>query len=377
MKSLLLLLFFFALRHDGLSQKNNYYTLDVRSFEASEKISLPFSAIKVLDARFDKSNIGCISTIHISKQYEYLNTDKLSKLPVQFPDSLQQYLPRLANKIITLDENSKDTLVFLIKQFRLVDPLFNTVRYELDPKVLLKFSASFFNLRNAQLRKISEVNKLFQAMLPTDEIYRDEVRAKNRLNAFMEIWQGIFFNKQWQAAGDEIPLAVVEDAIKKRYRLPLFTDTVLKVGLYRSFTEFKNNRPFFTNILIKMRSGQLADVIDSLGQPIDKKIIWGVCDGQKQYIIFKNEFCELLRIDNSFRFLSYFWFSDFSSETKSISAPQSNRLPTTPFRLPFRKSFQTDKTLQFFYLNMDEEEIYLEEIFGSSGLKTMQKDVLK
>ena len=171
--------------------------------------------------------------------------------------------------------------------------------------------------------------------------------------------------KNWQSTGTAFAQAAVNQGLQKRFQLPLFTDGILRTGVYKTFKEFKNNSPSLTDIKIDWGKGVPDEIRDAYGNKIDMSNYWGVFAGNTPFIFFREKFYALLPSDRSFRFLSYTQTKDLyqepgTAQTSYNSSGTSNR-----------------KSRQFFYLNMDEEEIYLEEIFGKSRLKEIQKDLLK
>jgi len=85
--------FFICLSCAGQSVRK--FTITLRPDDATEKPVLPFTAVKVLDARFDQSNVGCIALdarFHSITQYKELAV---------FPDSLKHYLPELLGQILS------------------------------------------------------------------------------------------------------------------------------------------------------------------------------------------------------------------------------------------------------------------------------------
>src|SRR5439155_18741059 len=115
---------------------------------------IPFSAIKVIDARFDQSNIGCFTT-EFTKAFK-----KQKKLEVVFPDSLKTYLPLAIEKIAVLDKSKNDTLVLLIKRFRLADRFRDEIANAYKPELFLNISLSFYHLKDNGYYKIFAVEDL-------------------------------------------------------------------------------------------------------------------------------------------------------------------------------------------------------------------------
>ncbi len=370
MKQLLCILFFCLLLFVFTqAQKIRTTTLDLTNVEADSKTSIPFCAVQVMDVRFDRSNVGSINQVTKAKasRVKYVQTT------ASFPDSLHRYLPQLVQKLVAFEKSSNDTLVLLVKQFRISDRIFNSINLQFEPELLLRLSLSAFCRRGDQFTKLFSVDELISKRLPSERIPKEEVMSEYRKETLLAMLQKVLKNKNWQNNGTAFNLPVVQQGIQKRFRLPLFTDSTLHLGVYRNFQEFKQNAPSLINVRLGMKKEEVVSITDSAGKPLDFKNYWGVCSGKKQYIFFRNELCKLIPSDKSFYFLSYTQRSDLAGLPGfGDYAPQTGLLGAALIKAADDKMFR-----RFFYLNMDDETVYLEEIFGKSTLKQMEKDLLK
>lgn len=349
------------------AQKSDTILLDPLGFEPEEKLALPFAAVEVIDARFDRGNIGGMHQKIKTNRFTY------ARVPAVLPDSFHLFLPKLIGDIVSYTPASKDTLVILFKQFRIVEHLLNGVNQKYEPQLLVKISASFFHQKNDSLFKIFSFDDLISTKWPIDRKLKKDVVTEYRNEAFMKSLQVLFERKNWQSGGPGFARSSVEEGLRKRFQLPLFTDGALRAGVYKTFKEFKNNSPSIQDVKIRMNKAAPVDAVDASGKPVDIKNCWGLCTENKRFILFRGRFYELLPSDRSFRFLSYSQTNDlFGQPGFGDYAPQTGLLPALLI-----KATDNDVSKQYFYLNMDEEEIYLEEIFGKSGLKAIQKDLLK
>lgn len=367
MKPLFLLLFF----HYALivtAQKNNEaIVVNIVSGDDNSKINVPFAAVKVIDVRFDKSNIGCAGrTVSLGKsQYK--------KMPAVFPDSFHHYLPLVLSNFLAWDKSSNDTLVLLVKQFRLTDYFVNGMNQRYEPATLLKLSVSFYRLRNNELFKLFSVADLLSKKWSPDTKPDRDVVEESRAFSLLTLLRTLFENRNWQSASAGFAVANVEQGIRQRFALPVLNDTVLRRGIYKSFQEFKANRPSLIAVNFVGKQEQPDAITDSFGKNIDLKNWWGACDGKKRYIFFRGSINELEISDKSFKFLSYMKNGDLAGAPGfGDYAPQTGIVPAL-----LVKAKDNSTTRSYFYLNMDEENVYLEEVFGKSGLKEMQKDLLK
>ncbi|MDX2046808.1 MAG: hypothetical protein SFU87_08475 [Chitinophagaceae bacterium] len=73
-------------------------------------------------------------------------------------------------------------------------------------------------------------------------------------------------------------------------QFPINTDTSLKKGIYKTFTEFRQNNPSITNYIFKNKKkiDELYEITNSDTILIRK--IWGLCDGKNIYVKSGNQF---------------------------------------------------------------------------------------
>ncbi|RYF81050.1 MAG: hypothetical protein EON98_12835 [Chitinophagaceae bacterium] len=364
----LLLFFFFCWSASCFAQSSKEpVILNFDDYAIDDQITVPFKTIKVIDARFDKSNVGSIS------ETLRLNGIKLERTPANFPESLASYLPKLFTKILAFDDHNNDTLILLVKQFRLSDYNSLMMSASSDPRLLLKISASFYRLRNEEMTKLFSVDNLFSKKLSSENVMMQGQMNHFRARALLSVLQSILYQKNWQTTGSSFHSSTVEEGIQKRFQLPLFTETDQKIGVYVNFQELKLNRPSVTNVRFITRNNLVVRIEDSTGKELELTRFWGAYDGKRRFIFFRKDLCELTPVDKSFRFISRWQTSDLTGDASYGNYASHYGLVGGALM----KSAKNTSWNQFFYLNMDEEEIYLEEVFGKSSLKNMQKDLLK
>lgn len=201
----------------------------------------------------------------------------------------------------------------------------------------------------------------------------NERMVEFRTDGLFTLLQTLFTKKNWLPNGISFPSSALEDGLRKRFQLPVYTDTVLRAGVYLNFREFKENKPSIQNVQIQAGGNLTTKVWDSSGKMLDLKKIWGVCDGGKRYIVFRDDLCELVPSDKSFRFFSYTQAKDLSGQAGYGDYATQNGL----LGAAIIKAMDNPINREYFYLNMDEEEVHLEELFGKSRLKSLQKEILK
>ncbi len=348
-------------------QSDEKFIIDMKTKEAETKISLPFHVIKILDSRYDQSNIGSIV-----KKLSFNGITK-GKAEAVFPDSLKVYLPVVLSRIVQLKDSSSDTLAILVKRFRLVDYVVRTGPDEYEPQLLLNIAASFYVLNNNLYRKIFSIENIFDQPFDKSKYINKKNIADLRIEALIQLLSGVLSKKKWQASAASFSHLEVEDGLRQRFDLPVLTDNISPVGLYKNFSEFKNNKPSVTGVKLIYKQRHLVDVKDSNNKKIDLLKYWGLGDGQKKYIIFRSNLYELHKRDRSFRFQSYRKKEDGKGSPGYVEyATEYGLLPSA-----FLKAEQEVHIPEYFYLNMDTGEVHLEEIFGKSSFGAFHKETLK
>lgn len=332
------------------------FTISLDKIESSEKTIVPFSAIKVVDARFDKSNIGCVV-----KDFSFKGMTK-NKAIAAFSDSLQTYLPSVFEKMLTLNKGSADTVVMLVKQFRIADHLFNSLDTYHTPETILTFSISFYKKANDHLSKILSLEDSWSKQWNATEDDGIKETTTHRNETIVALLSKIFQNKNWSATQTSFSWTDMENGLQKRFQLPVYANSRLNVGLYKTFEEFKNNNPSFTYINLGMKEGELVQVLDENNAPIDLKNYWGACDGANRYIVFRGVLNRLGPIDKSFRFSSY----RMETKDRHMLATSATRFLVFGINSVNTKPGMRVKQ-EYFYVNMDNGRIYLEELIGTDN----------
>ncbi len=351
------------------SQPLSTTNLNMSDVEIIPAATIPFSAVQVMDVRFDRSNVGCISDIRKANASRVKHVQTIAS----FPDSLHFYLPLLLQRMTPLQQESRDTLVLLVKQFRITDRIYNGINRQLEPEILLRLSFSAYSRRENQLKRIFSVDDLLLEKIPDDRILKPELINSFRKELLVLMLQKVLTGRSWQSNGAGFSVAAVQDGIQKRFQLPLFTDGALRAGVYKTFQEFKRNAPSMVNVQFEMKKDRVVGANDLDGNKIDLSNCWGVCNGKSLYVVFRNELHQLMASDKGFCFRSYITRSELAGRPNfGDYAPQTGLLGAA-----LLKSGENREIEHWFFLNMDEESLYLEDVFGKSSLKQMEKELLK
>ncbi len=136
----------------------------------------------------------------------------------------------------------------------------------------------------------------------------------------------------------------------------VLTDTILHRGVYRSYNDFKNNRPAYSDF--ETGKNGLADMLyvkDSTGLQYPVNKIWGYCTGEAIFIRSAANFFPLARQQNSFYCIGIKSLSreihitpgDFFAAGMGVGNNQNNNM-----RIQYGKDYMA------FQLDMETGELY-------------------
>jgi hypothetical protein len=110
-------------------------------------------------------------------------------------------------------------------------------------------------------------------------------------------------------------------AYQKRFSYPAFVCPCPKKGLYTSLEEFKNNKPFAENFVIKPHKKEPPSLytVDEKGNETITRNVWGVSDGKNMYIMQKGMLFKLYRNDNAFYWMGVKYLDTRMYETAAAA----------------------------------------------------------
>jgi hypothetical protein len=309
-------------------------TLRMIPAKSENKIAIPFSDIEVIDARYDRSHIG---------GFFYLQPEQIAvaKMEVAFPDSLNDYLPKILERLVKLDDGSNDKLVVLIKQFRFADQFGK--KPPRGPFVILNASILFYKNSGDSLYRLSSFEGLLNADLRT--VSKSKEPDVARIDGLAFILQKIIANRNWEKTGVGVSFREIDKAMQQRFNLPVF-NSELKAGCYAGFSEFINNNPSIVNLQPVYEKKKLVGFKDQSGKKIDPASCWGGSDGTSSFISFRNAYCLLIPSDHSFK------FKYESSREEMIAEPIYIGL----------KGAQYHVVTTLFHLNMDDGTVFSDDL---------------
>lgn len=264
---------------------------------------LPFSAIEVRDARPDTTKLGFYRSTKDGRHYKY-----------RFANSANQHIEAFLNEHFrnSFDVNSPEHLVIYVKKLWLS---------EFDSSELNTHNT---HVRNAWLYLTSEM--YLQSYNSYQPVYRYDsvVYARKKNNYTSGSFIGTTLLESLERLNN-IDFAQIHhrkklsqpqvDSFYSRYANSAAIKPVK--GVYLSFSDFKNNRPAYTDFEVRFES--LADIVyvrDADGQLYPKKNIWGISDGEKVFIRMAANYFPLYSQEKTWEF-----YGSAATDTKGLRMP--------------------------------------------------------
>lgn len=318
--------------------------------------SLPFSAVKIMDYRFDTSKIG------FAKSKAVFTSSSYSFKKIAVKNGLQSAVESFYNAYYK-NRFSKDStqLLIVIKRFW-ADPLPNLQVQQQATKIYRESSQDlyiqfeFFFNRGGWYLPLKRVDTVFQV---TSELNLELYSFKEKQYGLYEYaLTKVFESPNYLLYADRIENSknrrTLEEVIRfnnKRFSYPILIDTVLKKGVYLNFSEFRNNQPAITEFKIteKRKIGKL--LFNNNGNDRTQIInFWGYCDGTNIYSGGLQY--PLYRAGNTFEF-----FNDgignymYTNDIKSQNTANGDYRVSTPYTA-------SEKILEPFQIDMETGKIY-------------------
>lgn len=360
--------FIILFHFQSFSQKEEKFILKLDDDFLEEKQMLPFSTIQVIDARFEQGNVGCVVE---DVSFKGLTENKML---ATFSEQLKTYLPKVLNTLFLLQKDKNDTLVIVVKQFRIADYFSNSSEKQFEPASVISFSCSFYKGENNRLIKISSSQGVLSQKWEMTETNAKQITAVKRKKAIQSLLVKLFQNRNWTPTETSFALSEVQEGIKKRFQVPIWHDSVLSAGVYKSYKDFLNNSPSLSDFKIGRYLNEIKEVRDANSNLLDFDSFWGLCDGKNVYINFLGHLFQLYPVGNSYCIV-------YSRTDKQKIIPIGEGLsvhylnnPGKGFTSPTRliNSFKKNVRPELLYLNMDNGTVHVEELIGENDIRKLK-----
>ena len=257
---------------------------------------LSFSGIKVLDKRYDTSAIGYIRTAN--PHYEAYRLITKSKL--------QYDADTFLNQLYKEGFRANDSLLIIVVRKFLVYK-----KYTLANPKLLKGTIVQHYLFNLSIDCFSLAENVYTPLVKKDTIIiMNDGTIESEKGALISESIGNLINSLSldsvvrQVSGrKKFTFVELNEYYDQNLRQPILNDTFLRKGVYRTFEEFKQNRPYYEAFEVtKVKSETILYLTDDKGS-VPTTSEWGYCDGKNIYIKTGKHLFKLSRQAGSYVFM--------------------------------------------------------------------------
>ena len=261
------------------------------------KDSISFSAIRIIDSRYDTTGIGF-----------YLDGYLALKDSSQ-PLALQHIIDKYYQSLYT---PGKDTLIIRLEKLNIQDAVIRDTAFIYTAGSV---SCRQYIGRNNSYKYYSAVDTMLNEKYGYETTYKAHKNGKHYNNEFWDYYllrlleatikvpataQDSLLNdtKKYFPAEE-----IKQEGLQKRNK-PILAADSLKAGFYRNFSEFVNNAPTF----LYENNENLKKLLEVMHYRVGKNIsnetpdtsYWGYCDGKNLYIRYQYDFYQLERKDCGF-----------------------------------------------------------------------------
>lgn len=259
--------------------------------------SIPFSAIRIIDSRYDTTSIG----FHFDS---YLALRDSSSQPVALQHVIDKYYHSLYIP-------GKDTLVIQLNKLSIQDAVIRDTGFILTAGYI---SCKEYIGNNNKYKYYGTVDTVMKEGFSYKTTYSAH---KNGKHMNFEFWDYYLLrlceamikddDEKKDLINDSAEYFTVEQitqmGLEKRNK-PILTSAKLNSGFYNNFSEFVNNSPGFTydsaNALPKLLDIMHYRTGKHISNEMPDTSYWGYCDGKNLYVRYLYNFYQLERRDANF-----------------------------------------------------------------------------
>lgn len=322
---------------------------ELRPGPSEWKEKLPFSAIWVLDRRFDTTKVGYARRGGKDRKLvlpgglaTYFNQQFAQSLESCFDSASGEELVIVVKELWMQDADLKDKGKGRVSRSSDYTPYYSECRAVLELYVrkadwltpLLRMDSTF-DFQNRLSRKANSV-----LWVP----FETSLAIATRLDLAAK-----------RAGGRKLRVAEVEQYYAERVQLPIFRAATLQKGIYRTFKDFAQNRIQPCEYTIEKEKGIHHVYMVKGGAKELVTDFWGLCDGNKFYIKAGFHIYELVRQGNAFDFAG--GLSAFTNRRMMTVVGQSENDRMFSSRLPDVDWF-TPSDKRAHQINMETGDVY-------------------
>ena len=260
------------------------------------KDSLPFSGIRILDSRYDTTNLG----FHLDS---YLVLKDVSLLA-----GLQHTMDKYYR---SLYQAGRDTLIIQLENLDIQDGVIRDSAFAITIGYV---KARIYKGRDSSYIFLGWADTLIQEKYNTEITYKAHKSGKHFNTEFwdyylLRLYEAVI--RKASAINDSLTLSRPSFTIEEIERAgldkrdkPILKEDSLRPGFYRDFSEFVNNHPTFEFVNNEALKNTLEVMHYRVGKEISNEepdtTYWGYCDGKKIFVRYRYDFFQLERKDAGF-----------------------------------------------------------------------------
>lgn len=339
---------FSQIKTDSLNAKAIKIKLqkDTTSFAFNSNLNM----IKVLDARDDSSGVGYfVSFLGVVKQYVFA-TSLENELKIWYSNYL----------MVNEQNNTGSTLFVNIKKLRLSNEV-SPIIYE-DGHV----GQPNEGWEKGVIVKIEyylQKDSFFTPLYRFDSIITLKQRLRNNADDYVSTALKLSLSKLFTLNLNEALLSkkkiTLNDILRvnrQTHDLPIYTSSINKKGVYKTFAEFKMNNPSIE--IFEFRKGKMGDIlyVKENGTEYPTRSVWGYCDGNNLYINSGDKYSKLVRSGYTFYFEGIKAISRTSSSSNYNYPTYDPNFGIQPGRTASQTKFT--KEIRYYQVDMETGKVY-------------------
>ena len=340
---------FSQIQTDSINSKSIKIRLQDDTTNAAFSINL--SRLTILDARDDTSDLGYfVSTIGGVKKYVFKSG---------FTEELTEWYSRY---LMANEQNKTNTSLFVnIKKLRLSNQITPQLRH--DGQTGQPHDGWEKGII-AKIEYFIEKDSFYIPLYRFDSIIILQENLRRNADEYVSTALKASLVKLFTINLDHALLSknkiLFKDIIRSNtqaHNFPVYTSSLSKKGVYKTFNEFKMNEPSLTDF--EFRKGKMGDIlyVKEDGNEYPARKVWGFCDGENFFINSGDKYSKLVRSGYSFYFEGIKAITRKSSSS-NINLPIYDPITGGYFSSNSPQETKFKKEIRYYQVDMETGEVY-------------------
>lgn len=259
-----------------------------------------FKSIRVEDVRFDTTHIGLYSI------WNNVISNSIKNYKINLKGGLTNSFSAYLNSFFKPEPGSNDMeLVCFIKNLSITRRDTLVEDESLRKKYgQLDFEAEVFLKSGTNYYAAIKIDTILYSMIGLKKKQIGDDMRDHLLMPALQLLKNTITQTDWENITTRNAFSertVNDHYLIARFNIPVLTQPY-KRGIYRNYTEFRNNTPSITDFKIEKGRFKTILLLDKQGNNIPVINMFGYCDGEHYWIIMTNYGYPLFRVGNGFEF---------------------------------------------------------------------------